>query len=132
MSATAPSRGPRGVARRATLIAMVMLGGAWALAGCSTSLDVHTTQPPAPAVGKDELARVLTDELVRKTGQRPDSINCPADLPRTSGANVRCTLVQAGQQVGVVTATINNQGRISYDYDINAPAPTQPSPGPGR
>lgn len=114
-----------------TLVAALALGLPLAIGGCSASFDVHVV-PAAPAVSKDELAQVLTDEIVRRTGQRPDLIRCPSDLPRTTGASVSCELIQAGQRMGTVTATINDQGRVRYDYDIAVPTPPATAPGPGK
>ncbi|WP_026123575.1 DUF4333 domain-containing protein [Nocardiopsis chromatogenes] len=105
-------------------------------AGCSFSASVGDMEPvgspdagqeggqesggEAAAVSADEVARQASDVLAETTGQTPDSLTCPEDLPAEVGASIRCELTADGQTLGVtVTATAVEGTNVDFDVVVD-------------
>ncbi len=78
------------------------------------------TSPPPPPVPAATVERDIAQLDQDQTGQPPQPVTCPADLPAEDGAELRCTLTSQGQQFAVsVTVTSIQGGTVEYDIVID-------------
>lgn len=81
---------------------------------------------PRTAVGVDAatVAATITSKLVEKTGQRPEKVSCPRDLPASKGAVITCVLTAADGDLDVkVTVTsVGADDRTEFDFEVLKPA----------
>lgn len=96
-----------------SLAAAVALG----LAACTVTASVP----------KDQVAQQISDQLTQTVGQRPDSVNCPQDLPATVGSSVRCTLTAGTDSLGV-TATVTSVDGTNVRFNVQVDQTVTPGP----
>jgi serine/threonine protein kinase len=78
------------------------------------------TSPPPPPVPAATVEREIAQLDQDQTGQPPQPVTCPADLPAEDGAELRCKLASQGRQFGVsVTVTSIQDGHVEYDIVID-------------
>jgi Domain of unknown function (DUF4333) len=89
-----------------------------ALSGCSFSVGGGT-----PTVAKADLQGAISDRL-QKAGQKPESVNCSADLEGVVGKTTRCEVVLSDTNAfePIVTVTKVDGSTVSYEM---APALSQ-------
>ncbi|MDQ4037586.1 MAG: DUF4333 domain-containing protein [Actinomycetota bacterium] len=68
-------------------------------------------------VAADDVASQISDQLEAEVGQRPDSVECPEDLPGEVGATMRCELT-AGEDVLGVTVSVTEVDGATVNFDI--------------
>lgn len=98
---------------RSTLRALT-IAAAVLLAGCSVHVDTRF-------VGTDELEEKVVAALTEGAGRAPDSIECPELLPAREGADVRCTITDDDQRIGV-TVSVTSLGEgddVSLQIDVD-------------
>lgn len=87
----------------ATAVASVFLG----LAGCSSGPG---------AVGKDDVAKQVSEKMTDAQGNKPDSVSCPTDLKAEVGAHLDCAMTVKGEPFNVnVTATSVDGDQVKFD-----------------
>ena len=69
-------------------------------------------------IGKDTVARQITEEITRRIGRAPGSVTCPADLKGDVGATLRCVLNDGGQTYGVTVTTVD-RGDLAFDFTVD-------------
>lgn len=77
---------------------------------CSASVSVGRSQVPT-----DQLEVKVSDALEQAVGRAPESVDCPDPLPAEEGAEVRCTLTDGGQSLGLTASARAVDGE---DVDI--------------
>lgn len=87
----------------------VLLGLSGLLAGCGA--------------GKVEAADVetqISEQLEAQVGERPDSVDCPEDLPAEVDAMITCDLTTVdGDELGVeVTVTSVEDDTVNFDIEV--------------
>ncbi|QGQ20478.1 DUF4333 domain-containing protein [Cellulomonas sp. JZ18] len=89
------------------------------LAGCSVHVDTRF-------VGTDEIEEKVAAALTEKAGRVPDSIECPEQVPAREGADVRCTITDGEQRIGV---TVSVTGvRDGFDVSVQIDVDDEPLP----
>ncbi len=91
--------------KRSALV-LLSAGVAFALTACGSD-----------AVSSDDLESEVAAQLEELTGQAPDSVSCPDDLPAEVGAEVRCTLT-AGSDTFGLTLTVTEVDGDTASFDI--------------
>jgi len=77
-------------------------------------VDLYIVQ----SIGKDIVARQITEEIARRIGRAPESVACPADLKGDVGATLRCVLTDEGQTYGVTVTTVD-RGDLTFDFAVD-------------
>lgn len=72
----------------------------------------------AQTIGKDTVARQITEQIHRQIGRAPQSVTCPADLSGDAGATLRCELRDSGKTYGVTVTTVN-RGEVTFDIKVD-------------
>jgi Domain of unknown function (DUF4333) len=68
------------------------------------------------AVNKSDVASQITSKLTDAAGNKPDSVNCPNDLPAKVGAQLNCEMKVKNQTFNVnVTVTSVNGNDVKFD-----------------
>ncbi len=76
---------------------------------CSVGSSSHS-------VSKSEVASQITSKLTDAAGNKPDSVNCPSDLPAKVGAQLNCEMKVKNQTFNVnVTVTSVNGSDVKFD-----------------
>jgi uncharacterized protein DUF4333 len=76
---------------------------------CSVGSSSH-------AVGKGDVASQITSKLTDAAGNKPDSVNCPNDLPAKVGAQLNCEMKVKNQTFNVnVTVTSVDGDNVKFD-----------------
>ncbi len=80
-----------------------------ALAACSTG-----------TVAADDVASQVSDQLGKKVGRAPESVDCPEDLDAEVGATTECTLTDGDTQLGVTVEVTEVDGsNVSFDIQVD-------------
>ena len=95
-----------------TLLVSGAAAGLMASAGaCSCSIGSSSH-----AVGKNDVASQITQKLTDAAGNKPDSVDCPNDLPANVGAQLNCSMKVKGATYNVnVTVTSVNGTDVKFD-----------------
>ncbi len=72
----------------------------------------------AQTIGKDTVAKQITEQISRQIGRAPQSVTCPADLSGDEGATLRCELRDSGKTYGVTVTTVN-RGEVTFDIKVD-------------
>lgn len=79
---------------------------------CSCSIGSSSSH----AVAKSDVASQITQKLTDAQGNKPESVDCPGDLPATIGAQLNCTMKVKGVTYNVnVTVTSVNGSDVKFD-----------------
>jgi uncharacterized protein DUF4333 len=79
-------------------------------AACSCSVG------SSHSVSKSDVASQITSKLTDAAGNKPDSVNCPNDLPAKVGAQLNCEMKVKNQTFNVnVTVTSVDGGNVKFD-----------------
>ena|ERR1700752_4047954 len=74
----------------------------------------------AESVDKNEVANVISYQLTKQVGSKPDAVTCPNNLKGVQGAMLRCELTDAGQKYGIsVTVTNVDAGDVNFDFKVD-------------
>ncbi|OBI23092.1 hypothetical protein A5712_11365 [Mycobacterium sp. E2327] len=94
-----------------TLLVAGAAAGVMAGAGaCSCSVSSKH------AVSKGDVANQITAKLTDAAGNKPESVDCPNDLPASVGAQLNCTMKVKDQTFNVnVTVTSVNGNDVKFD-----------------
>jgi hypothetical protein len=94
-----------------TLLVAGAAAGLMASAGaCSCSVSSKH------AVSKGDVANQITAKLTDAAGNKPESVDCPNDLPAAVGAQLNCTMKVKDQTFNVnVTVTSVNGNDVKFD-----------------
>ncbi|WP_322859891.1 DUF4333 domain-containing protein [Mycobacterium europaeum] len=98
-----------------TIVRALLVSGAAAalLAGvsaCSCSVGSSHT------VSKSDVAGQITSKMTDAAGNKPDSVNCPNDLPAKVGAQLNCEMKVKNQTFNVnVTVTSVHGNDVKFD-----------------
>jgi Domain of unknown function (DUF4333) len=85
-----------------------LIAGAGACS-CSIGSSPH-------AVSKTDVAGQITSKMTDAAGNKPDSVNCPNDLPAQVGAQLNCQMKVKNQTFDVnVTVTSVNGSDVKFD-----------------
>lgn len=76
-------------------------------------------------VDKNQVARVISDQLSQKVGKAPDAVTCPDNLKGVVGATLRCELIDGVNKYGVQVVVTNIVGG---DVKFNLKVDDQPEP----
>ena len=95
-----------------TLLVSAAAAGLMASAGaCSCSIGSSSH-----SVGKSAIAGAITSKMTDAAGNKPDSVNCPGDLPAKVGAQLNCEMKVKSQTFNVnVTVTSANGNDVKFD-----------------
>ena len=95
-----------------TLLVSGAAAGLMASAGaCSCSIGSSSH-----AVPKSDVAGQITAKMTDAAGNKPDSVNCPSDLPANVGAQLNCQMKVKDQTYNVnVTVTSVNGSDVKFD-----------------
>ncbi|HTX96235.1 MAG TPA: DUF4333 domain-containing protein [Mycobacterium sp.] len=92
---------------------LLVSGAAVVIAGvgaCSCSIG------SSHAVSKTDVASQITSKMTDAAGNKPDSVNCPNDLPAKVGAQLNCEMKVKNQTFNVnVTVTSVNGNDVKFD-----------------
>jgi len=103
------------VAGRGFMVA-AMVGAAFVpvVAGCTSGQQQQT-------LSGEKVANWIAAEVTRGTGERPDWVACPEDLPAKEGSVIRCVFTAAGgTQSGVTVTSRGSTGSgVAFDYMID-------------
>jgi serine/threonine-protein kinase len=81
----------------------------------STTTSTTGSQSPT-SVDKSDVASQITLKMTDADGNKPDSVDCPNDLPAKVGAQVNCEMKVKSQTFNVdVTVTSVNGNDVKYD-----------------
>ncbi len=72
----------------------------------------------AQTIGKDTVAKQITEQISRQIGRAPQSVTCPSDLSGDEGATLRCELRDSGKTYGVTVTTVN-RGEVTFDIKVD-------------
>ena len=85
-----------------------------------TAEDDSAGSATSGSVPAMEVAEQSAAQLEQMTGQAPDGFTCPQDLPAEVGAEIRCTLLEAGMNYGVtITTTSVDGGDVQWDIQVD-------------
>lgn len=74
----------------------------------------------ANAVGTDELEDKVVNMVEDETGDTPDAVDCPDELPAEEDESVRCTYEMLGYEIGVtLTATSVDDGKVDFRLEVD-------------
>jgi hypothetical protein len=95
-----------------TLLVSGAAVGLMASAGaCSCSIGSSSH-----SVSKSDVASQITQKLTDAQGNKPDSVDCPNDLPANVGAQLNCSMKVKGAAYNVnVTVTTVNGSDVKFD-----------------
>ncbi len=95
-----------------TLLVSGAAAGLMASAGaCSCSIGSSSH-----AVAKSDVASQITQKMTDAQGNKPDSVDCPSDLPANVGAQLNCSMKVKGATYNVnVTVTSVNGSDVKFD-----------------
>ena len=72
------------------------------------------------AVSTDDLEDEVSTQLEAQVGQAPDSVDCPETLPAEEGAEVRCTLTNGGETIGMTLTVTTVEGKdVGFDIAVD-------------
>ncbi|HKI41452.1 MAG: DUF4333 domain-containing protein [Mycobacterium sp.] len=95
-----------------TVLVSAAAGSLMATAGacsCSVGTSSHT-------VGKSDVASQITSKMTDAAGNKPDTVNCPGDLPAKVGAQLNCDMKVKNQNFNVnVTVTSVDGDNVKFD-----------------
>ncbi|RMI09102.1 DUF4333 domain-containing protein [Cellulomonas triticagri] len=91
------------------VLAAVVLLALLTTSACSASVSVGRPQVPT-----DQLEVKVSAALEQAVGRAPESVDCPDPLPAEQGAEVRCTLTDGGQSLGLTASA-----RAVDDADVD-------------
>lgn len=95
---------------RALQLSCAVTGLTALIAGCSCSIGSSHT------VSKSDVAGQITAKMTDAAGNRPESVNCPNDLPAKVGAQVACEMKVKNRPFGVtVTVTSVEGGDVKFN-----------------
>lgn len=95
---------------RALPMSCALVGLTALVAGCSCSIG------SSHAVSKSDVAGQITAKMTDAAGDKPESVNCPNDLPATVGAQVTCEMKVKNRPFGVtVTVTSVEGGDVKFN-----------------
>lgn len=95
---------------RAVPISCAAAGLAAVVAGCSCSIG------SSHVVSKNDVAGQITAKMTDAAGNKPESVNCPNDLPAKVGAQVTCEMKVKNRPFGVdVTVTGVDGGDVKFN-----------------
>ncbi|WP_181407644.1 DUF4333 domain-containing protein [Nocardioides sambongensis] len=81
----------------------------------------------AGSVSTDDLEKQVASLLEEQTGNTPDTVDCPDELPAEEGETVRCSYEMLGYEVGVsVTAESVDGGEVNFSIQVD----DEPTSGP--
>lgn len=110
------------------MVAAAIVAAAGVLGACSGHVEVSastapstpTSESPAPAVAKEQLAVVVKQRLEEKVGAPADSVVCDGDLPAQVGAEQQCILTDGDRRYRVhVTAKAVNGGKVNFGIETD-------------
>ncbi len=71
------------------------------------------------AVAADEVETLLAEQYEKESGQAPDKVDCPEDLPAEKGAEIECTLTVDETELSLIlTATTVEDDTVNFDIEI--------------
>jgi hypothetical protein len=82
-----------------------------------TAGDDSSAVANGAAVPADQVAVQSAAQLEAAVGQSPEDFSCSQDLPAQVGAEIRCNLVDGGQNYGVTVTTTSVEGS-NVEWDI--------------
>lgn len=92
------------------------------------ALGLGLTACGADAVGTDELEDEVASMLEDETGNAPDVVDCPDELPAEEDESVRCTYEMLGYEMGAtLTVAGVEDGRVDFRLQVD----DEPISGPG-
>ena len=96
-----------------TLLISGAAAGLMASAGaCSCSIGGSSSH----AVDKKDVAGQITQKMTDAQGNKPDSVDCPGDLPAKVGAQLNCSMKVKGSTYNVnVTVTSVEGSNVKFD-----------------
>jgi hypothetical protein len=96
---------------RTLLVSGAAAGLVATAAGCSCSVSSGPH-----AVKKSDVASQITSKLTDAAGNKPDTVNCPNDLPAKVGAQLNCEMKVKNQTFNVnVTVTSVDGDNVKFD-----------------
>ena len=96
---------------RTTLVSAAAAGLMATAGACSCSVG---TGPHA--VSKGDVAGQITSKMTDAAGNKPDSVNCPGDLPAKVGSQLNCEMKVKNQTFNVnVTVTSVEGDNVKFD-----------------
>ncbi|RAU99713.1 DUF4333 domain-containing protein [Mycobacterium colombiense] len=95
---------------RALLISGAAAGLAAGVGACSCSIGT------SHSVSKSDVAGQITAKMTDAAGNKPESVNCPSDLPAKVGAQINCDMKVKERPFNVnVTVTSVNGSDVKFD-----------------
>lgn len=95
---------------RALPISCAAAGLTAVIAGCSCSIG------SSHAVSRSDVAGQISAKMTDAAGNKPESVNCPNDLPAAVGAQMTCEMKVKNRPFGVnVTVTSVEGGDVKFD-----------------
>jgi Domain of unknown function (DUF4333) len=95
---------------RTLLVSGAAAGLMTGLGACSCSVG------SSHAVSKSDVASQITAKMTDAAGNKPESVNCPNDLPAKVGAQLNCEMKVKNQPFNVnVTVTSVNGSDVKFD-----------------
>lgn len=95
---------------RTLLVSGAAAGLMTGLGACSCSVG------SSHAVSKSDVAGQITAKMTDAAGNKPESVNCPNDLPATVGAQLNCEIKIKNKPFNVnVTVTSVNGSDVKFD-----------------
>ena len=71
-------------------------------------------------VDKNQVAKLISDQLTQQVGKKPDAVTCPDNLKGNVGATLRCEATDGGQTYGVnVNVTSVDAGDVKFDFKVD-------------
>ncbi|WP_156689221.1 DUF4333 domain-containing protein [Mycobacterium sp. Marseille-P9652] len=96
---------------RAALLSAAAAGLMVGTGACSCSVGSSSH-----AVDKKDVASQITSKLTDAAGNKPDTVDCPNDLPAKVGAQLNCTMKVKNQTFNVnVTVTSVEGSNVKFD-----------------
>lgn len=91
------------------------------------ALALGLTACGAGSVSTDDLEEQVASMLEEQTGNTPDSVDCPDELPAEEDATVRCTYEMLDYEVGVTVTTTSVDGsEVNFSIKVD----DEPTSGP--
>jgi serine/threonine protein kinase len=87
------------------------------VASPTSTVPPSTTKSRSPtSVNKSDVASQITLKMTDAAGNKPDSVNCPSDLPAVVGAQLNCEMKVKNMTFNVnVTVTSVNGSHVKFD-----------------
>ena len=84
--------------------------------GCTCEVDTYRV------LSQSSVEEAVASALGQKVGERPDAVECPADLKVRPGESMRCFLVSDGVRAGVTVTSKDRDGNLGFEVDDRAAA----------